>query len=215
MRRVGHVAAAAVAVLTTLALAGCGEVSPGAAATVDGQAIPLDEVDEVARALCTYTQTTAELQGSPPEQLATTDIRREVLGTRLNAALAEVVSDELGVDVPPSSYEGGTSQIEPVLEQMPAAEADVLRDYVDTLGRLRELTAAIGEDRGDSNVAETPETAISRGYLLRLAQGTDIELDPRFGQLRQGRLVGGSGSLSVPADAGSRADPPPASQTCS
>lgn len=224
MRRAGHVAAGAVAVLAALTLSGCGEVSPGAAATVDGEAIPLGRVDAMAQAFCAAEIVVQERGGNPPMFETTAGYRIEVLTTLVNVELAEDVVAELGIEVPPSAYQTDLGQLGEQFPELSAADVTALRDYIDELTRLLGYTTAIGREQQDATVSRDPAGAIDDGYLVDLAEGADIELDPRFGELRNGRVAGGSGSLSVPADEGgsgteaagseSSAGAVPASQTC-
>ncbi len=76
----GRVAGTALVVAAGLTLTGCGDVSPGAAATVDGTAIARDTVDEIAQSVCAAEVEYAELteqqfSPGPPRSTATTCCR--------------------------------------------------------------------------------------------------------------------------------------------
>lgn len=198
MRRSRVVGTVALAVLV---LAGCGDVNPGAAATVDGEVIPLSEVDAMARAFCAADVATAELQGQEPSPRPTADYRIRVLNTLVDGELADIAVDELGLDVPPSAYGQDLSQFDDLFAELSDAEADALRDYIEAFGRLQASIAAIGRDQGSADAEPEAATAAGTKYLASLADETDIELDPRFGDMASGQVVGGSGSLSVPSAA--------------
>ncbi|CAN5889888.1 hypothetical protein BH20ACT6_BH20ACT6_22190 [soil metagenome] len=223
MRRSRLAAAVAAA---GLALGGCGGVNPGAAAAVDGETIPLSKVDAMARAFCAADIASAKLQNQPPTPRDTAEYRNRVLGTLVNAEVAANVVDELGIDVPASASESDLSQFEELFALMSDEEAAALRDYIEVFGELDASTRAIGRDQGGGGVAGDPEAAIAAGqeFLVERAADSDIELDPRFGDLAEGQVVGGSGSLSVPVDdedgsgastAGGTDADSPASQVCS
>ena len=220
MRRRGLAVAASVSI-AGLVLVGCGEVNPGAAATVGGESIPLDEVDATARAFCAAELVIQDQAGDPLFAETTVAYRNEVLGTLVNLELAEQLQAELGVDVPPASYGTDLSQFDDLFAELSAEDETALRDYVADFNRLQATTRAIAVEQDDSQTLQDPQTAIDEGYLVELAD-TDIELDPRFGELDGGLVVGGSGSLSVPAPTeeeprrGQQAEeePAPASQTC-
>ncbi len=220
-RSIAAVATCVAVSIAGLALAGCGEVNPGAAATVDGESIPLDEVDTTARAFCAAELVIQEQAGDPLFAETTAAYRNEVLGTLINLELADQLRAELGVDVPPASYGTDLSQFDDLFAELSAEDETALRDYVADFNRLQAITQAIALEQDDSQTLQDPQTAIDDGYLVELAN-TDIELDPRFGELDGGLVVGGSGSLSVPATTegeprrGQQAadEPVPASQTC-
>lgn len=222
MRRRGNAASVAL-VIVGLGLVGCGEINPGAAATVGGEAISLDEVDAKARAFCAAELALQEQSNDRPVLDTTAAYRNEVLTTLINLELADQLRAELGVDVPPASYPTDLSQFDELFAAELSAEDDAaVRDYVADFNRLQAITSAIAVEQDDSQTLQDPQTAIDEGYLVDLAAGTDIELDPRFGELDGGLVVGGSGSLSVPAttEGGLRrgeqgaGEPMPASQTC-
>jgi len=223
MRRSRLAAAVAVA---GLVLGGCGGVNPGAAATVDGVTIPLSEVDAMARAFCAADIASAKLQDQPPTPRDTAEYRNRVLGTLMNAELASQAVDDLDIDVPASAAESDLTQFEELFAMMSDDETSALTDYIGVFSRLDASTRAIGSEQGGQEVAADPEAAIAAGqeYLAERAADADIELDPRFGTPDDGQIVGGSGSLSVPADdedaasastAGGTDADAPASQVCS
>ena len=221
MPRKGLAVAVAVSV-TGLALGGCGEVNPGAAATVGDESIALDEVDATARAFCAAELVIREQDGDPLFADTTAAYRNEVLGTMINLELVDQLRAELEVDVAPASYGTDLRQFDELFAAELSAEDDAaIREYVADFLRLLAITRAIAEEQDDSQTVQDPQTAINEGYLIELAD-THVELDPRFGELDGGLVVGGSGSLSVPAttepeprrEQQATAEPVPAAQTC-
>lgn len=193
--RLGTAAAAA----TVLMLVGCGEASPGAAATVEGEPIALDEVDAMARAYCGYVLALAEQQPNVPVR-TTGYYRNLVLDTLVDAELAEDAVAELGLDVPPAAYEQDLEEFDEPFDALSAAEEAALREYIAVFNELQASLRAIGRDQG-GDVPQNRDALIAAGqrYLVAAAEDADIELDPRFGEMSNGRVVGGSGSLSVPS----------------
>jgi hypothetical protein len=217
MRRSRLAVTAAGMVLT---LAGCGNVSPGAAATVNGEAIPLAEVDSMARAFCAADIAAAALQDQEPEPRGTADYRYRVLSTLVNAEVADDLASERGIDVPPASYEQNLSEYEALFAEMPDTDVDALLDYIASFSRLQATTEALGAERAGADADPSAALAAGQRLLQREVQNADIDLDPRFGELTGGQVVGGSGSLSVPAVGGdepaeAEGDTRPATQTCS
>ena len=205
-----RVAGTALVVAAGLTLTGCGDVSPGAAATVDGTAIARDAVDEIARSVCTAEVEYAELTEQQFQPRPTSVYRDEVLSVLVNEQLAMDVVDELGLDVPPSSYEAGDNpELSDLFDQLPSSQLEPFQDYLASYSRLQALYVAIGSETGKSG-GDDPQAALTDGqaYVAKYAKKRDIELDPRFGDFADGEVVGGSGSVSVPVEgAGSEASP--------
>ena len=196
-----------------LVLAGCGDVSPGAAATVDGTSIALDTVDDIATSVCTAEKTYAGLNDQQYTPRPTSLYRDSVLSLLVNERLAQEAADDLDLDVPPSSYEAGdNAELSDLLDKLPSSDLEPFQDYLDSYSRLQALYVAIGEETGETD-SDDPQAALSAGqdYVTKFADERDIELDPRFGDFSGGQVAGGSGSVSVPVDGGS-GDPPSAEE---
>lgn len=198
----GRVAGTALVVAAGLTLTGCGDVSPGAAATVDGTTIARDTVDEIAQSVCTAEVEYAELTEQQFQPRPTSAYRDDVLSLLVNEQLALEAVDELGLDVPPSSYEAGDNpELSDLFEQLPSSQLEPFQDYLAAYSRLQALYVAIGAETGESG-GDDPQAALTAGqaYVAKYARERDIELDPRFGDFRRGQVVGGSGSVSVPVE---------------
>jgi hypothetical protein len=209
----GRVAGTALVVAAGLTLTGCGDVSPGAAATVDGTAIARDTVDEIAQSVCTAEVEYAALTEQQFQPRPTSAYRDDVLSLLVNEQLALEAVDELGLDVPPSSYEAGDNpELSDLFEQLPSSQLEPFQDYLTAYSRLQALYVAIGSETGESG-GDDPQAALTDGqaYVAEYAEERDIELDPRFGDFRGGQVVGGSGSVSVPVE-GAGSEPSPEEQ---
>lgn len=191
---------AVVGATAALVLAGCGGVNPGVAATVDGETIPLSEVDAMARAFCAADLVSARMQDQQVPARGTADYRNRVLGTLVNAELASAAVDELGIDVPESASESDLDQFAELFAELSASDTESLRAYIDVFGELDASTQAIGREQGGEQAGADAEAAAAAGqaYLVERAAQVDIELDPRFGEFTDGQVVPDSGSLSVP-----------------
>ena len=203
----------ALVVAAGLALTACGDVSPGAAATVEGTKISRETVDDMAQAVCTAEVTYAGLVDQPVQPTPTSIYREISLSLLINEQLALDVADRLDVDVPPSSYEAGQDAgLEGLFEALPSSALEPFQHYVDSYNRLQALYAAIGAEAGDAS-GDDPQAAAEAGraYVAQYAEQRDIHVDPRFGEFTDGQVAGGSGSLSVPVEAAAsvRPDEPP------
>ncbi len=189
------------ALVAGLALTGCGDVSPGAAATVDGTTISLDTVDEIAQSVCTAEVTFSGLNQQEWQPTPTSGYRDNVLSLLVNEQLALEAADDLDLDVPPSTYEPGDNpQLSDLLDAMPAGELEPFQHYLETYGRVQALYIAIGAETGSSGGDDQAAAGDGQKYVADFAEDRDIDLDPRFGDFTGGQVVGGSGSLSVAVD---------------
>lgn len=195
-----HLAVAATAA-TALLVAGCGDVSPGAAATVDGTRIARETVDEFARAACAADSTYAELTQQQFTATPTAVYRQQVLTVLVNEQIAEQAAAERDLEVPPSAYDlPEDSELTRLFDALDADDEAAYRDYFGAFLRYRAVAVAIGAE-DDPSLAGNEEGAFQAGQqaLAEYADEQDVELDPRFGDYAGGQVVGGSGSLSVPA----------------
>lgn len=190
----------AVAAAALVLLAGCGDVSPGAAATVDGTRIDRQTVDDYARAACAADSTYADLTQQEFTATPTAVYRQQVLTVLVNEQIAELADEELGLDIPPSAYDlPDDPEFSRLLEALDAEDEEAYRAYFDAFLRFQAVAIAVGEQE-DPAAAEDEQAAFNVGQqaLAAYADEQDVELDPRFGDFTGGQVVGGSGSLSVP-----------------
>ncbi len=194
--------AAGLALVAGLALTGCGDVTPGAAATVDGEAIALDHVDELARSFCVAEMSYADYTETEWQPLPTSYYRDNVLGVLINEELATQAADELGLDVPASLAQPPDNEdLDAIFERLTGDDDAAFRDYLAVLGRLQALYLVIGQDQGGEQAGAGQEaTAAGQAYIAEYAAEQDVDLDPRFGEFTGGQVIGGSGSLSVPLE---------------
>jgi len=199
------------ALVAAVALTGCGDVSPGAAATVDGTTIPLDQVDEIARSVCSAELSYADYNETEWQPLPTSYYRDNVLGVLINEELARNAAEELDLEVPDSlSQPPDSEDLEAIFARLDADDEAAFRDYLAVFGRLQALYFAIGQDQGGAQAAGGQQaTSAGQAYVADYAEEQQVELDPRFGDFTDGQVIGGSGSLSVPLEATETTVPPP------
>ena len=90
-RRRGHKQRTAAVVVLALmglsALSGCStNLTPGVAATIDGQAIQQDQIDSVVHAACAYTAATAGSQRAPA-QVSLANLRATITAASTGTSL--------------------------------------------------------------------------------------------------------------------------------
>ena len=181
-RRLGTSAA-----VTALALlTGCGQEAPGVAASVDGEQITMEQVDEYASAVCTYSAVNAEVAGQPAEPVSGRDLRGYALDLLVQQALLEGVAERLAVSVPPSaSSQGVDAQTEEVIAAMPSDEGAAIEEIISISQRNAALQRAIGgklaaEEGGAGSQAKAERLAASA--VAAEASAADIEVDPRLSE---------------------------------
>jgi hypothetical protein len=222
-----RLAALAGALVLPLALAACGGgVAPGQAAQVDGESISVQQVDDLARVICA---TQGEQSGTSTPTAA---IRALALNVLLDIRAGQSIGDVSSVDQRQVSQnmqaaeqarrlvdEGDRALFDQVVRDQSRAQLAVVAEAA------KQLRAA-GQDPSDQNALQQQVAKLQADYLAK----AHVQIAPRFGTLRDGRLVAGDGSLSVPVSKkatsfkGGSSDDPfgtgstadyPASQRCS
>ncbi len=183
-RRAGRLAALAVS--GVLAVAGCGQEAPGVAASVDGQQIPMEQVDSYASAVCTYNEATAEVSGQPEQGVTGEELRGFALDLLVQQALTERVAEEQGVSVPEAA---GAQEIDPQTEEiiaaMPAGDGEVIGEIISASQRNAALQEAIGakvaaEQGGGSDSQQVQQAGAEE--VARAEADADIDVDPRLAE---------------------------------
>lgn len=183
------------ALVLPLGLAACGEgVSPGQAARVDGEIISVEEVDDLARVICA-TQGDQGGTSAP-----TAGVRTLALNVLLGIEIGEGIGDLDSVDEQQvaQSLEAAEQARELVDEEDRPLFDQVVRDQ--TRAQLAvadvatEQVRAEGGDSSDQNALQAKAAELQEEWLA----DADVEVAPRFGSLRGGQLLAGTGSLSVP-----------------
>lgn len=209
-----------------VALTGCGALHPGAAAVVGDETIAREDVDALAEALCSAEIVNAKAQGEPADQLMSRAQRERALGFLLQTELSQQFGEAEGIEANRNQVSQVLAQAEQAIGTVPEDRRD---DYRTALQEYVEGQYILVEAGRQSLGENTPEDqAVAEGYRLRtdFAKDLDIEIDPRFGTLKEDTVKHGGTELSVAASgtarAGARAKPAPvwvsqlpASQKCS
>lgn len=194
VRRPRRLALGAALAAAGLLVSGCGDgVAPGVAAQVGETTISVEEVDDLASMIC-QIDVGAGQAGSP-------------LSTQRNTALNLLLQIELGReigDVDKVPQEQVSQALQGAAQAREFVDED-LQDYFDEIVTESTRSAAALEavavqdllERGEQPSQENvpPEVGqLQADYL----EETSLEVDPRFGEVQQGQVVGGDGSISVP-----------------
>ena len=174
---------------TALLLSGCGAGHPGVAATVGSDQITVRQVDDLAGALCLASgpaQPTIQARNTALDVLIVSQLSNS-FGTAQNASY-----DTARLD---SELTSAASMIQAADESYRSTFQEIIQDYVVGQLMLIDLGSKSLIAQGQTPTDSTSQTA---GMQLMLAAGIPVTVDPRFGTWKNGAVVLGDGSLSVP-----------------
>ena len=185
------------AVSAVLLLSSCGGNAPGVAATVEGDPIPDEKVDEFAQVLCALGGLAGGSSGTPTRTARLTSLQI-LVGNELAEDVADVTDvEEAGVEQAVQSLNSGRDTV-------PADVRDTFDEVVKEFATAQQAVFELGRDslleQGEDEASITPDAAFAEGDRLRTeyAAQADIEIDPRFGTIEDGVVTAADGSLSVP-----------------
>jgi len=197
-------------VAAALLLTACGQVHPGAAATVGESRISFDEVDTLSVAYCKATIADAEARGEPAPAAEGMDSRRTVLQALLVLELSRQAADSLGVEVDPAAYAADERGIQSLLDAIGEEYADEIDRLIEVFGEAGALQAGIGADQLNQEVSEADAEAqqeAGRGYVGDYATDVEIDIDPRLGLSADVGALFDTGTLPVTTATGSLSVP--------
>lgn len=196
--RRGRAAASVAALSAALLLSSCGGNAPGVAATVAGDPITDQKVDEFAQVLCSLGGLPGG-EGGTPTRTARFSSLQILIANELADDIADVESvDKSGVALTVESLNAGRDTI-------PADVRDTFDEVVQEFATAQQAILELGRESLEENgqgedAAANDEAAFAEGDRLRseYAAEADIEVDPRFGAVEDGVVTPADGSLSVP-----------------
>jgi hypothetical protein len=177
---------------TALLLTGCGAGHPGVAATVGSDQITVKQVDDLAGALCVAGgagQATIQARNTALDVLIVSQLSN-AFGTAQNATY-----DNARLNTEMTS---AASMIQAADESYRPTLSKIIEDYVK--GQLMLIDVG-GKSLISQGKTPTDTTSQTAGMQLMLAAGIPVTVDPRFGTWKNGSVVIGDGSLSVPVSA--------------
>ncbi len=187
---------AALVAAASFLLSSCGGTAPGVAAEVGGDVITDDQVDDFAEVLCSIGGVPGTESGVPTRTARFASLQI-LLGNELTADVADVE------DVPAESVQAilqGMSEARDVLSE---DQTETFDEVAEEFARAQAAVIELGRESlsTEGSPTEIPEEeAYAEGQRLlnEYAAKADIEVDPRFGEVVDGALQPGNGSLSVP-----------------
>ena len=219
-------AASATAVLALLLVSGCGGMTPGTAATVNGARITDDQVNELAAAQCVAVDRAAKTGNSTT--MVISRVKQQSLGLLMDTRLTLQYADDQGIKPEKSLSEGFYRQIEPSITPLSGKTRTVLTEVFQDWAKGRAILVQIGSrGTGQAPSPTNIDQLTNAGLQARVPwlKKSDLEVDPRYGPTKQGFPGGGEGSVSrassdfAKSASAVKADPQfvsslPASQKC-
>lgn len=206
-------------------LAGCG-IHPGAAAVVGSEKISQQQVDDLAKAVCSANLASAKASNQPPPTLASRGAREVALQILLETALSQQFGRHEHVQANQQQVSRALAPNEKGFSMLPVGQREdfrnALRNYV--AGQL--MLIEVGKRSLGNQASQDQATAEGMRQRAKYVKTLDVQVDPRFGRFEDGTFKRGGTDLSVAASdqarAGDSAQPGdsfvaalPASQKCS
>jgi hypothetical protein len=201
----GRARFALLAAAALVTLTGCGAMHPGVAAVVGSSTITDDQVDALAKGLCSANAQSAATGGAP---VASRGARQGALQVLIDSALAKQFGEKKGVTPDRSMVSAALAQNEQGVAMLPEDEQPAFRAALKDYAEGRLMLAAVGrrslEAQGKTGFSDQEALAEGERLLKQYTGKVDIEVDPRFGSYRQGSLQPNSSDLSVPVSQSAR-----------
>ncbi len=186
--------AAPVSVLALLLLSGCGELTPGTAAVVNGTKITRHQVDALSDAQCVLRGTLAKAGSASPT--STARIRQESLGLLMDAELSQQFGKKQKIEANSVLAAGYFGQIEPVFKPLPRKAREAFTSVFKEWSKGRAILVQVGsKTTGSKPTLQNLDQLLNAGLLARDAflKKSSIETDPRYAPGKNGFPGGGAG----------------------
>lgn len=197
MSRPRRLSVAAIALVTTGLLAGCGETHPGVAVRVGDRQVPTSEVADLTTAYCDAVADA----GAQPVSL------RSVQESVVSAVAARTAVDAFAApyDVTPGpAYTRAVNAQRAQLGDLDEEARDAVVTVATVSDYLQALTTAVAEQKGASGAGAAEE---GQRLFAAWLQEHRVVLNPRYGlELRDDQMHRVDASLSVPVSAVARQD---------
>lgn len=195
--RHSHRALAAViaAGVALLALTGCGEVHPGAAAKVGDTTISRDQVDTISRIQCDLAK---DQQQSAPQPRA--KMVQATLNILVETAIDNMYGQSVGASYDRSALQAQVSQFKTGVAKLPKDDQDAIIAAFTGYARGRLVLESVGRQRLVAQGQPKPgvDETINEGSRLvgAWSKKLDIQIDPRYNPGTSNQAGGGDGSIS-------------------
>jgi hypothetical protein len=180
-----------------LLLSGCGQLTPGTAAVVNGTRISNAEVKDLADAQCAAADQAAKSGQS--QTMAVSRVKQQSLGLLMDTELSLQFAEAKGITPDKSLVNGFYGQLEQGIaglpEQTRAELEDVFHRWAEGRAALVQAgSKATGQQASSSNLQQLLNAGLQArdGWL----KNADISTDPRYAPSKEGYPGGGDSSVS-------------------
>ncbi|GAA3533692.1 hypothetical protein AFL01nite_21530 [Aeromicrobium flavum] len=181
----------AVLAIAASVMAGCGPVSPGAAAVVDGNKIPFSEVDDGADVYCAASLSQG---GEGAASVDNAALRRQSLADLVAGEVADRIAAERDYTVTVPAL---GAQERAQLEELFGDRFDAALRLVERNQRTGVIATQMAREADASLTDQEQLLQAGQQLLAQETASSDIDVDPRFGLDETVQQIGETGSLSV------------------
>lgn len=185
--------------LALLLLSGCGELTPGTAAVVNGTRISSAKVSDLADAQCDLRKQLAKAGQAPGTSAAR--VRQDSLSLLMDAELSRQFGQTKKLTPDPLLTQGFLGQVVPLFKSVSPASRTELTDVFTTWSKGRAILVQAGSaETGQPPSATNTEQLLNAGLQSREGwlKKAAIETDPRYSPDKRGFPGRGDGSVSHP-----------------
>jgi hypothetical protein len=193
---------AAVVVCAT-ALAGCGTVHPGAAAQVGDVTVSDSELERGTTGFCELIDVINQAQQGANPPVPVRSALLSALNTLVMGAALDQLADRNGVEVTGAEINQWISGLPLDLSQVPPQNDAAVRQTMERVGRnsllVEKLGRAVYRQQNPGSSEAPPDQVQQLGQQLAdsFMERSDVDIDPRYGQVLDTQRLPGSGSLSI------------------
>ncbi len=209
-RRRPGVGVAAAALLSLTAVSGCGShLTPGVAATINGDTISQDSVDSVVEAACAYTAASAQTGAAPQPPISLANLRSTITQSLIQFEVTDDAATQMGLSVSPAVIATGATQ-QPIPAGLDDTDADVIKGFFADFAKSSAQIQLIGAHLADPSITTYEQVTLDKSaqgkkYVTTYAADQDVTVNPAYGSWNGSAVAGGSGSLSDPVSDSAKA----------
>lgn len=188
---------AVAATLAALVVSGCGQLTPGTAAVVNGTRITNDEVNDLAEAQCVAADK-AKASGQS-QTMAVSRVKVQSLALLMDTELSKQFAADEDITPDTQLVKGFYSQFEPGITPLPSTARTTLTDVFQNWAQGRAILVEAGsKSTGDKATLQNLQQLLDAGLKDRdgWVKKADIDTDARYAPGKDGFPGTGDGSVS-------------------
>ena len=182
-----------------LALGGCGNLPPGAAAVVDGTTIKHSDVTELAEAQCAGIKQAARTGQAQEQVTPRKQLIQQALSLLMDVELSLKYAESVDISPRPRQVAAAYAQIDPLIKSLPEQYRDYTAEVFRQWAEARDVLTQVGmRATGQPDTPTNAEGLLNAGYQRRepWLKKVEIHTDPRYGPSEVGFPGGADPSVS-------------------